>query len=297
MLISICLCTYKRPGVVNTLRSVVAQRLDPDLETEIVVVDNDPLKSGEQVVGAFASTSPVPVRYACEPMRNIAHARNRTLFLARGDWVAMIDDDEVAEPNWLHELLDTAAKYRADVVIGRVVARYPAGAPRWLTGADPFSRNLGPSGTTCTTGLSGNALLRWRALRDTSIRFDPTFGLSGGEDTDFFNRLHGAGAKIVVAADAVVSEYIPMVRLSPVYLRKRAIRAGQTYGLMALRKLPRHRKLVFFVASVLKCLLFGLCASGLGIAARSTALKLKIRGWLNFGKLRACLTAPLPTLY
>ncbi len=93
MLISVCICTYRRPGVVNTLQSVLAQRLAPGLEIEIVVVDNDPLKSGEQTINAFAANCPVPLRYASEPVRSIAGARNRALFLARGDWLAMIDDD------------------------------------------------------------------------------------------------------------------------------------------------------------------------------------------------------------
>lgn len=297
MLISVCVCTYKRRHIVDTLQSVLAQRLAPGLQLEIVVVDNDPLKSAEQAVTEVGAGTAIPVRYASEPARNIARARNRALFLARGDWLAMIDDDEVAEPTWLQELLDAATKYRADIVIGRVVARYPTGAPRWLTVADPFSRNLGPSGTKCTTGLSGNTLMRWQMLRDTSIRFDPAFGLSGGEDTDFFSRHHSAGAKIVVASEAVVSEEVPMGRLSPAYLRQRAIRAGQSYGLMALRKLPRHRQLAFFSASTMKYLLFGAAAFGLRVTARSTSLKLQMRGWLNFGKLRACLRTPMPILY
>ncbi len=297
MLISVCICTYRRPGVVNTLQSVLAQRLAPGLEIEIVVVDNDPLKSGEQTINAFAANCPVPLRYASEPVRSIAGARNRALFLARGDWLAMIDDDEVANQNWLRELLSVAKRYRADIVVGRVIARYPENTPRWLRAADPFSRNMGPSGTPCATGASGNALLRWRVLRDTSVRFDPAFGLTGGEDTDFFSRLHRAGARIVAAPGAVVSEDVPMGRLSPTYLRQRAIRAGQSYALIALRTLPRHRRLVFFLASTLKCFLFGVGAFGLSLAARSTSLKLRIRSWLNAGKLRACLHTPLANMY
>lgn len=297
MLISVCVCTYRRPRVVNTLQSIVAQRLKPGQEIEIVVVDNDPHKSAEPAVAAFAANAPVPVRYSSEPARNIARARNLALFLARGDWLAMIDDDETAAPDWLQELLNAAAIYHADIVIGRVIARYPPDAPRWLVLADPLSRNWGVSGTLCVTGSSANALLNWRLLRDTSVRFDPAFGLSGGEDTDFFGRQHNAGAKIVAAADAVVAEDIPAARLMPAYLKQRAIRAGQSYGLTALRRLPRHRQFAFFWASILKFLLFGAGAFGLSVAARSTALKLRIRGWLNVGKLRACLRRPMPNLY
>ena len=57
----------------------------------------------------------------------------------------------------------------------------------------PLSRKWGPSGTVCTTGSSANALLNRKIIETGNIGFDPVYGRTGGEDTDFFGRLSAAG--------------------------------------------------------------------------------------------------------
>lgn len=297
MLISVCICTFKRPGVTGTLASVLSQALPPGTDIEIVVVDNDPMRSAEATVAAVALGTSVPVKYAMEPARNISLARNRALSFAVGDWLALIDDDEIADSNWLAALLAAAEGHGADAVIGRVDALYPPGTPGWLLAADPLSRRWGASGTALTTGSSANALLNRDVLIASGVRFDEAFGRSGGEDTDFFNRLHLAGAKIVASDTALVRERVPVERLRPAYLRRRAVRAGHSYGLIRLRALSPAGRIYFFAVSMVKAALFAACSATLLAVARATAMKLGIRGWLNFGKLRACAGFALPAMY
>lgn len=297
MLITVCVCTYKRASVVDTLASIAAQILPPGWRTEIVVVDNDEAGSAERSVRDWCARNHVPVRYAVQPARNIAMTRNRTLDLARGDWLAFIDDDERANPTWLDHLIQTAGQYEADAVIGRVVAIYPPSAPAWARRADPLSRDWGATGARLTTGSTANALLRAELVRQTGIRFDESRGLTGGEDTDFFGRLHAAGARIVVCAEAVVAETIPPGRLQSDYLRSRAVRSGQNYGELRLRSLNPARRLAFMAAASGKAALFLGLAAPLAGLARSVAWRLRIRGWLNTGKLRACLGRPVEQIY
>jgi succinoglycan biosynthesis protein ExoM len=297
MLISVCICTLKRSSVIGTLDSIAEQTLPSDVEIEAIVVDNDVERSAEGLVSAWAAGARIPVTYAVEPERNIALARNRALSLARGEKLAFIDDDEVATPFWLSTLLAAQKRYAADVVIGRVDAIYPPGAARWLVGADPLSRNWGPSGTVCTMGSSANALVSRKIIEKGSIGFDPAFGRTGGEDTDFFGRLCASGAKIVVEHEAVVREWVSPDRLERAYLCRRAIRAGQSYGAVRLRQLSRAGRLVFITATLAKAVTFSACAAVLRAYTRANALKLAIRGWLNFGKLRACAGLALPRMY
>jgi succinoglycan biosynthesis protein ExoM len=297
MLISVCICTLKRPSIIGTLDSIAAQRLPSDVEVEAVVVDNDAERSAEAAVSAWAASAPIAVTYAVEPERNIALARNRALSLASGERLAFIDDDEVATPFWLSTLLAAEKKYAADVVVGRVDAIYPPDAAQWLVVADPLSRNWGRSGTICTTGSSANALLNRKILETGNIGFDPAFGRTGGEDTDFFGRLCASGAKIVVENEAVVREWVPSDRLERAYLCRRAIRAGQSYGAVRLRQLSRAGRVVFIATILAKAVVFSACATLLRVHARANALKLAIRGWLNVGKLRACAGLALPRMY
>jgi len=297
MLISVCICTLKRSSVIGTLDSIAGQTLPSDVEIEAIVVDNDSDRSAEGLVSAWAASAAIPVTYAVEPERNIALARNRALSLARGEKLAFIDDDEMAAPFWLSTLLAAEKRYAADVVIGRVDAIYPPDAALWLTVADPLSRKWGPSGTVCTMGSSANALLNRKIIEAGNVGFDPAFGRTGGEDTDFFGRLSASGAKIVVENDAVVREWVSPDRLERAYLCRRAIRAGQSYGAVRLRQLSRAGRLLFMAATLAKALIFSICATVLRVHARANALKLAIRGWLNFGKLRACAGLSLPRMY
>ncbi|HKD23688.1 MAG TPA: glycosyltransferase family 2 protein [Rhizomicrobium sp.] len=295
MRVSVCICTYKRPGVIDTLNSIAAQHLPEGVDVEVIVVDNDESRFADALVRLWASDAPIPVTYSVEPKRNIAHARNRALSLASGEWIALIDDDEVADPDWLKALLVAAERYRADAVIGHVAAVYPSGAPKWFVAADPLSRRWGPSGTVCETGSTANALLAAKSV--AALEFDPAFGRSGGEDTDFFCRLSAGGARIVVENSAVVRERIPPERLSASYLRRRAVRSGQSYGLIRLRTLSPMGRAGFFAAVLVKIAAFALAATALVVLARAASLKLAIRTWLNFGKLRALAGYPMPSLY
>ncbi len=129
MLISICMCTYKREHLRQTLNSI-AQLVVPAGDTvEVIVVDNDEALSAKDITDSLQSSFPHELRYYSEPIKNIAAARNKYLQEAKGEWIASIDDDEAADELWLQRLKETADHYDADVVFGHVVPCYPEGTP------------------------------------------------------------------------------------------------------------------------------------------------------------------------
>ena len=103
MVISICVCTYRRAERLALLLADLCAQDTPI--AEVVVVDNDATESARAVVEARrAAGCPFRLIYAIQPERNIALTRNRTVELASGEWLAFIDDDERAEPGWLAAL-------------------------------------------------------------------------------------------------------------------------------------------------------------------------------------------------
>lgn len=224
--VSVCICTYRRAHVGETIRSVLAQAVGART-LEIVVVDDDPQVSAQAVVTAIAATAPVPVRYAVCGTGNVAEARNTCLDTARGTWIAFIDDDEIAEPGWITALIAAQERYGADVVKGYVRAVYPEGTPDWIRAADPFTRDYGPTGQPPALLATGNVLFRRALIDEAGIRFDPQFGRTGGEDTDFFRRVRALTDRIVATREAVVQEIVPPERVAIGYLSQRARRMGQ----------------------------------------------------------------------
>ena len=226
MLISVCLCTYKRDTLRKTLDSIAQQDLPADTRLEVVVMDNDVEESGRAIAESFTQ---LDLHYQVCAERNLSAVRNAAIEAATGDLIAFIDDDEWAKPDWIATLCAAMDRYQADAVFGYVDVRYPDDAPEWIVSGHMFRKDHCKTGTVITKGATSNALLKAKWVRDNKIRFDPVFGKSGGEDTDFFHRIHQAGGKLVFENGAIVSEVVEPHRLNLEYLKKQNVRIGQTH--------------------------------------------------------------------
>ena len=231
MLVSVCMCTYKRESLNKTLDSVVSQKLPEGYSLEVVVVDNDAEESGRAACEAFKNhPSGVPVRYFTNAVRNLSEVRNSTMDHASGELLAFIDDDEWAsDDQWLARMIATMEKHQTDCVFGRVIVHYPESSPDWIVAGDMFGKDRHPHESHQKKGATSNALLKAGWVRDQEIRFDPYFGKSGGEDTDFFHRIFKAGGKLIYDANATVEEMVEPHRLNLEYIKKQNIRIGQTH--------------------------------------------------------------------
>lgn len=227
-MISVCVCTYRRPAALAGLIERLAAQ--GDAIGELVVVDNDAAGSARAVCDA--ATAPFPIRYAVQPEQNIALARNLSVALARGEWLAFIDDDEEPVDDWVARLAAAARRYRADAVLGPPVAVPPPDAPAWVVAGAFFERRRFATGTPVPRNdfRIGNALVRRATLQGIAGPFDPDYGRTGGEDGDMLCRLAQRGAHIVWCDEAVVYEPIAPERLAPRWLLRRAWRGGNDYA-------------------------------------------------------------------
>ena len=97
--VSVVVCTRDRPAGLTGCLAALERQDYPDYE--VVVVDNAPATDATELLVARADGR---VRRVVEPRPGLAWARNRGLAAARGDVVAYIDDDELADPRWLREI-------------------------------------------------------------------------------------------------------------------------------------------------------------------------------------------------
>lgn len=234
--VSVCLCTYKRlDSLKSLLEDLAAQTGGPGV-AEVVVVDNDAAASARELVEGLAQHYPVPLRYAVQPVQNIALTRNLGVELARGEWIAMIDDDERAPPDWLALLAATAQAQQADGVFGPVLYRLPEQTPGWLQRHDFFAQPRFATGSQPPPAklYTNNVLIRRRTLCSEPGPFDPHYGLSGGSDVDLMSRLHAGGAKLVWCDEAAVSEVVEADRLNARWILRRYYRGGQNFAGMTL---------------------------------------------------------------
>ena len=225
--ISICVCTYRRPTGLQQVLHSLTELVFETPSIEIIVVDNDSGRSGEDILSLYRSTG-IPISYFVEPVKNISRARNRAVAEARAELIAFIDDDEIAEPDWLITLHKALREHAADAVFGPVLHRFVKPPPQWLVDLDFFDYPVPDTGSVVPVHLlrSGNVLFRKTSAGKLTHLFDENLGLSGGEDTDFFTRMSTAGGKMIAVQEAVVYETVPTERMGIEWLTQRQYRVG-----------------------------------------------------------------------
>lgn len=230
-LISVCICTYRRPRLLAALlMSLEKQRVNTGFE--VIVVDNDPAGGAAIVIQEVQERHPrFLLRYEMELTKGISFARNKALTLARGQFLAWIDDDEIACDNWLSALCATQAQFGADAVFGPVLPIYPASSPRWARQSGLFDRPRHITGSTVAPeeARTGNAFVKasWFSVRQPV--FDPKLANIGGEDFDFFSYIADREAYFVWCDEAVVSELAPLERQKILWVLERKLRGSTNY--------------------------------------------------------------------
>jgi succinoglycan biosynthesis protein ExoM len=228
MHISVCVCTYRRPELLaRLLEGLAHQETHGRFTYSVVVVDNDRTASARAVVEDAVTRCPVPIVYRVETAQGIAHARNRAVQSATGDFVAFIDDDERPIATWLLLLFETCVARGADGALGPVKPSFDTEPPGWITRGRFFERADYPTGFVIAgdQGRTGNVLLRRHLFRDGEPAFRVEFVT--GEDQDFFRRRIAEGRMFVWCSEAVAYETVPPARWRRSYIVRKAVMRGR----------------------------------------------------------------------
>jgi len=281
--IDVCICTFRRPSLRETLASVAAQRLPAGVAIRVIVADNDAAPDRQAAILAEAATFGLDLVYLHAPVANIAIARNACLEAARTRWIAFIDDDETAAPDWIDRLI--SARDGVDVVFGVSQALYSDPViPDWVRQGDFHSNRLAGNDAPWN-GYTANVLIDREEIVRHGLRFDPAFGQTGGEDTQFFYRLSCAGGRFGYCPAAVVFEETPRARAQLGWLLRRRYRAGQIH--QRLHGTASARRTVVTTSAAAKAAV--LFASSLTAFSRVKAVERLLRGALHVGVVGAGL--------
>lgn len=281
--ITVGVCTYGRKELRETLLSLSAQKLPIGTSMTVLVADNAEKPIANEIITPIAEQTGLRVKHLYAPPYNISTARNTILEATETTWLAFIDDDEIADENWLALLLIQALATDGDAIFGPVHAIYPDDVPAWIKKGDFHSTDITFVGGDIVTGYSCNALIKLTSACFKGMRFDPGLGSTGGEDTEFFATAHSRGGRLFYAPEAVVYEPVPEDRANFKWLFRRRFRSGQTHARPMLKKALLRRCIAFMTgtAKVGFCLAGALITSPFGVSRRRWLL----RGGLHMGYL------------
>jgi GT2 family glycosyltransferase len=204
--------TYRRPQLLlDCLGSITEAASDLDEHTEILVVDNG---SGDETADLVRNRFPEAQLLVVEENIGFTPAVMRGIQCARGEWIALFNDDVVVERGALRELLAAA---RSDDSIGSVAAQLRfASRPNLINSAGIEVDQLGVAADrllgrsideserepTEVFGVSGGAALYRARMLDEVGGFDESF-FAYLEDVDVAWRARMCGWRAFYAPAAV----------------------------------------------------------------------------------------------
>lgn len=232
--LTIAMLTYRRNAYLEAVLPLLvaqARSVAPRARARVLIVDNDPDAGGRPVVAAAVAQAPGMIDYVHEPTPGIVAGRNRALDESAGsDLLAFIDDDETPGPGWLDALLSTWRAQGCAAVTGPTPPAFEAEPDGWVRASGAFDSWSAADGAQVRSADTGNLLLDLSAVRAMGLRFDPRYGLTGGEDSLFTRQLTRGGGRILFAADAVVTKRVPPARATRAWVLQRAYRSGSSWA-------------------------------------------------------------------
>jgi len=240
--LSVVVCTYNRCILLrDCLESLAVQTLSRD-EYEVIVVDNN---STDGTSDLMRSSQRDNFRVHCvlEPNQGVAHARNRGWREAAGEFVAYIDDDTTAVPEWCEKILHafSAITPQPVAVGGDILPRLESKFPWWFSPRLEV-RSWGTdagflSSPTAHYGFSGANMAFQRRILSEHGGFNPAFGMSGGkiwlgEEPELFMRIHRTQPYFWFDPAIQVRHHVPPAQLQFCSRLYRSFQAGRARKLI-----------------------------------------------------------------
>ncbi len=193
MKLSLIVCTYNREKfLLDCLESVARQQVDKD-DFELIMVNNNSSDSTEAICHQFIENHPeLNCSYFMESKQGLSHARNRGILEAKGAIITFIDDDAIAEPDFVSNILRFFEQHPEAVACGgKVLAKFETKAPKWRNrfsdslyfshydkGNKPFQYKGNAYPIGCNMSFKAE-------LFDDLVSFDPELGRKGNSGAGF----------------------------------------------------------------------------------------------------------------
>lgn len=288
--VSIVIPTFQRSaGLSNAIKSLSIQLIAADL-MQVIVVDNNPTPQERLLVETLSDLFKNPITYVHVAEAGLSNARNAAMAVVETQFVAFLDDDMIASPEWLIELLTASHKYEAGIVFGPTFAVMPNPNDARNPYLQPlFSRLIDKDkdGLVETTLGAGGCLLDLEHCNMPSPPFDIDLNKRGGEDDILFDHLRLQGTRVAWTPTATCLEVVPERRTQATYIRSRNFGYGQGPArIHASRGLSEVPGILYFMATgSLQTVIYGLTYAFTAVRKHPSSVKYLALASRGLGKI------------
>lgn len=220
--ISVIICTRNRVQLLDKcLMSIKEQTLDAQ-DFEVLVVDNGSSDATPILLEKYRDH--LPLVTIAEPIVGLSRARNTGWRAAKTDFIAFLDDDAMADPDWLAAGLQSFEKVRPTpaALTGPIRLVWEQPPPQWLTpniqgclgylDFGPVARQFGGVET-----LFGANCFFHREMLEKFSGFNEKLGrlntiLLSGEETLLQRQIENAGKFLWYDPRVSVRHWVPAAR-------------------------------------------------------------------------------------
>lgn len=253
--ISVIIPTYNRADLLSlTVESFLAQDYPKD-RFEIILSNNNSTDNTQEIIDVYCAQHRA-IKSILEPRQGVHYARNSAAKIAQGDILYFTDDDMIATPSLLTELVKV---FDLDPLIGsatgKVIGKFAVQPPKWvkkhminhhlsLTNEDePDELIISKKDIvfSCHQAIKRDVFFRCGGFNPEN-----TAGVWIGDgETGLGIRMQKEGYKFAYNPTSIIYHVIPESRTSLAYLIKRSGNQGNSDSYTDYRKHRSRRQLLY----------------------------------------------------
>jgi glucosyl-dolichyl phosphate glucuronosyltransferase len=240
MILSIVICSYNRASYISDALDSLYHQSAGLHNFEAIIVDNNSTDNTADVFKKWrASHVNGSFTYSTETKQGASFARNTGAAAAKGKWLCFMDDDAIANSNYVENIIKhIETKPDAIGFGGRIIPKYIPSEPEWMSYyVSSLVGNFDYAPTACTFEngkypLESNMIVR-KDIYDSIGGFNTNLpGVVGtlrigGEGKELFYKILALGHTLYYDPSICVHHVIEVKKLTPEYMYRVASGIGR----------------------------------------------------------------------
>ncbi len=233
--LTILICTFNRAELLQEcLQSLVNQTLSAE-HYEVLVINNNSTDETLKVAKKFVQNNS-NFKVITELQQGLSYTRNLGFRSAKTEWIAYVDDDAKAHPNFVEQSLQTIENNNFDCFGGVYLRWFKYGEPKWFPityGTNKYEMPL-KLGILETEFACGGVFLAKKKVLEDLGGFATHVGMNGykvayGEETLIQVKMREHGYVIGFDPDLKIDHLVAKYKLDVNWYLKSAYAKGRDY--------------------------------------------------------------------
>ena len=232
--ITIIICTYNRFTLLDKALESLANQTLGKSDFQVLIIDNNSNDNTREIVEKWRNK--LDLKYIFEPKQGLSQARNRGIIEAKTEYIGFIDDDAIADPDWIKNTINIIERDRPQIFGGPIYPFYQSKKPKWFL--DRYeTRSYGEKIKTLDLyeNLSGSNIFFKRNIFKIIGWFDPSFGMKGsviglGEESQLQRQAKDRNIRVIYYPNLKVIHLVPGFKVKVAYIIKRCFMVGKVDG-------------------------------------------------------------------